>query len=397
MDLEGLALIMGGELASFELATPPRIVFGDGRRAELPRLVVELGVRELLVVTGKHRDRHADLVDALAKAGLGLRFYGVGGEPTVDEAREAVAGARGVDGVVAIGGGSALDLGKAVAALLANGGDPLDYLEVVGKGKKLLQPSLPFVAVPTTAGTGSEVTANAVLASTAHAVKASLRSPHMLARVALVDPELTHALPRAITAATGLDALTQVLEPFVSSKRNPITDGFAREGLRRAARSLRRAFEDGRDAAARRDLALVSLLGGLALANAKLGAAHGFAGPIGGMFASPHGAVCARLLPPVMDVNVRALRARAPSSEVLARYDEIGRLLTGREDARAEDGVAWVEALAAALEVPPLRTYGLGPDDFATVVEKARVSSSMQGNPIILETGELEEILRRAY
>ena len=232
--------------------------------------------------------------------------------------------------MIGLGGGSAIDAAKAIAALAANGGDPLDYLEVVGRGRSLTQPSLPCIAIPTTAGTGAEVTRNAVLASPEHGIKASLRSATMLPRLALVDPELTYSLPAAVTASTGLDALTQLIEPFTSSKANPLTDALCREGMMRAARSLRTAYEDGRDAAAREDMALASLFGGLALANAGLGVVHGFAGPVGGTFHAPHGAVCAAFLPHVMAVNARALRTRQPGSAALARYDEIARILTGQ-------------------------------------------------------------------
>ena len=219
------------------------------------------------------------------------------------------------------GGGSALDAAKAIAALTANGGDPLDYLEVVGRGQPLARPSLPFIAVPTTAGTGSEVTKNAVLASPEHGVKASLRSPLMLPRVAIVDPALLAGVPAPVLAASGLDALSQLIEPFLSIRANPVTDGLAREAIPRSAAALRRAYAAGAPAASRRErLALASLFGGLALANAGLGAVHGFAAPVGGLFEAPHGAVCAALLPAVIRVNARALAARVPDSAALPRY-----------------------------------------------------------------------------
>jgi alcohol dehydrogenase class IV len=218
----------------------------------------------------------------------------------------------------------------------------------------------------------------------------------MLPRVALVDPELTLSTPPEVTASTGLDALTQVMEPFVSSKANPLTDALCREGMMRAARSLRQAYERGEDIEAREDMAMTSLFSGLALANAALGAVHGFAGPIGGMFPAPHGAVCARLLPYVMEVNVRALQEREPESAALRRYDEVGRILTGNQKATASDGVKWVQELCTALAVPPLATYGVTEADFPALVEKAAVASSMKGNPIKLTTEEMTEILRRA-
>jgi alcohol dehydrogenase class IV len=381
----------------FEFATATRIVFGDGVISKLPDLVASLGTR-CLVVTGADPSRFASAVAALRSRGIEVTTFSTRGEPTVDSARAGVSRAReaGCNVIVAIGGGSVVDAGKAIAALIANGGDPLDYLEVIGAGKAITQPSIPFVAVPTTAGTGSEVTRNAVLAAEAQRVKVSLRSPLMLPRVALVDPELTYSMPPAVTASTGLDALTQVIEPFVSNKSNPLTDAICREGMVRAARSLRRAYQRGDDAEARRDMALASVFGGLALANAGLGAVHGFAAPAGGMFRAAHGALCARLLPFVMERNIAALRARSPDNHVLPRFDEVARILTGRPDATAEDGIAWVMGTCDALAVPHLSAHGLAEADFDTLVDKAAAASSMKGNPIALTRDELLEIVRRA-
>lgn len=387
----------GKVMSNFTFATAGRIIFGAGTLQEAGPLAASFG-RRALVVCGVSLGCAAPLLDLLDAHGVAREVFTVAGEPTTDTARQGVNLARqsGCDVVIGFGGGSALDAGKAIAILLANGGDPLDYLEVIGRGQAFRQPAAPYIAIPTTAGTGAEVTANAVLASPEHRVKASLRSPLMLPRVALVDPELTYSLPPAITASTGLDALTQVMEPFVSNKANPLTDALCREGLARAARSLRRAYEHGDDPAAREDMALASLFGGLALANAKLGAVHGFAAPIGGRFPAPHGAVCARLLPVVMAVNVRALQERAPESDALRRYDEIARLLTGNPTAQAADGVAWVQDLGAALNVPPLATYGVTEADFPALIESAAAASSMQGNPIKLTSDELHEILSLA-
>jgi alcohol dehydrogenase class IV len=387
----------------FELATPARIVFGDGVAAEVPALgrgaVGEptAPVRAAVVV-GSSPARTAALRHALEEAGVTGPVLPVRGEPTVTSAREGAEWLReeAVDVVVAIGGGSVLDTAKAVAALAANPGDVLDYLEVVGRGRPLARPSIPLVAVPTTAGSGSEVTRNAVLTATEERVKVSLRSASMLPRVALVDPMLTLGLPPAVTASTGLDALTQVIEPFVSPFANPVTDALARDGIGRAARSLRRAYIHGDDVAARRDMALTSLFGGLALANAKLGAVHGLAGVIGGMVEAPHGAVCARLLPLVIEASVAALRDRAPSSPAIGRYDEVARLLTGRSDAVADDGAAWLREECAALEVAPLGAYGIGWDHLAAIAEGAERASSTKGNPVVLTRGELLGVLERA-
>jgi alcohol dehydrogenase class IV len=372
----------------FEFATAARIVFGPGTVREAPAAAARMGRRALLVTR-----RSANL----KRIGLEGEPFAIGGEPTVDRVRQGLQQARAAqcDMVIAAGGGSAIDAGKAIAALLSNGGDPLDYLEVVGHGRPLARPSAPFIAIPTTAGTGAEVTGNAVLASPEHRVKASLRSPHMLPALAIVDPELTLDLPPALTATTGLDALTQLIEPYVSCRANPMTDLYCVEGLRLAASALRRAWRDGQDAAARTGMALASLLGGLALANAGLGAVHGFAAPLGGMFDAPHGALCAALLPHAMRVNIAALRA-SPSHESVARYTTVARILTGHADAAAEDGVVWVEALCRDLEIRPLRAYGVGQSDVPALVDGAARASSMQANPIVLTRGQLEELLTSA-
>jgi alcohol dehydrogenase class IV len=380
-------------VTGFELALPRRVLFGPGRAADLPALVAALG-RRVLLCTGRDPSRSAHLLSDVDPVAV----MTVPHEPTVDDVRAATDRARraGADVVVAIGGGSVLDLGKAVAALLANGTDPLDHLEVVGRGLPVERPSLPYVAVPTTAGTGAEATANAPLRSPEHGVKASMRGPHLLAAVALVDPLLTLSCPPAVTASSGLDALTQCLEPFVSPRANPATDALAAEGLRRGARALQTAYEHGDDASAREEMALTSLFGGIALANAKLGAVHGLAGVVGGVVDAPHGAVCAALLAPTVETNLRALRSRVPDSPALHRYDHAARLLTGREDARADDAVTWLRDLVTALHVPALGNAGLLPAQHAEVAEKAARSSSMQGNPVALGEGELREVLDAA-
>ncbi len=386
-------------MSGFEIATATRIVFADGASARLgehARAAVGPDVSTVLCVTGRGDRAHAARA-SLEAAGMTLVPLAIGGEPTTEDAREAVslARGRGVRAVVAIGGGSALDLGKAVAALATHDGDPLDYLEVVGKGRALERDALPFVAVPTTAGTGSEVTKNAVLADPRTHVKVSMRSERMLPRLALVDPELTISVPPAVTAATGLDALTQVIEPFVSCAATPFTDGLAREGIVRGARSIRAAYANGDDRDARRDLATTSLFGGLCLANAKLGVVHGLAGPIGGAFDAPHGALCARILPRALEVNLRAVRARGSAAQQ-ARFDELARLLTGRADAQAEDAALFVDELVRDLAIPALTAHGISHADVASLVEKGERASSTKGNPLVLTPRELTEILERA-
>jgi alcohol dehydrogenase class IV len=371
----------------FEFATATRIIFGPGSAGEVSPAARSMGGRALLV-TGR----------TLRVAGVEGVPFQISGEPTVDAVREGVRLLRAerCDLVISIGGGSAIDGGKAIAIMAANSGEPLDYLEVVGKGQAIRNPGLPFIAVPTTAGTGTEVTRNAVLASHEHGLKASLRSPLMLARLAVVDPELTYDLPPAITAATGLDALTQLIEPFVSVRSNPMTDGYCVEGMRRASRSLARAFSNGEDREARLDMSLASLFGGLSLANAGLGTVHGFAASIGGAFDAPHGAVCAALLPDVMATNIAALRSRAPQSQALGRYSEIARILTGRSDASAGDGVEWVRLLVQELAIPGLGAYGIGSQNVEDITSKTLQASSTKANPIQLAQNELAECLASA-
>ena len=367
-------------MPQFEFATAGRIVFGSGTFAQLDSIASQFGSKPFLV-TGKR--------------GAGFR---VTHEPTTGLIREGVVAFRdsGCDMVIAIGGGSAIDAGKAIAAAAANPGDLLDYLEVIGKGHPLDAVPHPFIAVPTTAGTGSEVTRNSVLGSPEHGVKVSLRSPLMLARVAVIDPDLTGSLPPAITASTGLDALTQLIEPYVCSRANPMTDNFCLDGIRHAAANLPRAYENGKDANARAGMCWASLLGGLALANAGLGVVHGFAAPIGGKFDAPHGAICAALLPEGMRANIRALRERDPDSAALDRYRAIARILTGDQNGDPEDGAQWVEQLTERLAIPPLSTYGIGSGDLPDLAQKAARASSMKANPIALTPAEMMAVVERS-
>jgi len=381
----------------FEFATAARTVFGAGTLREAGAAAKEFG-RRALVVAGRDPKRAEPLLKILHEAGVGAATFPVAGEPALSAIDQGTALAREekCEMVIGFGGGSAMDAAKAIAAMLANDGVLLDYVEIIGRGKALMKPSLPFIAIPTTAGTGSEVTRNAVLASPEHQLKVSLRSPLMLARVAIIDPELTYDLPPALTAITGLDALTQLIEPFVGLRANPMTDGFCVEGIRRAGRSLRVAFHDGQNRSAREDMAVASLLGGLSLANAGLGAVHGFAGPIGGSFPMPHGAVCAALLPHVMAANLVALRQRAPDVEAHRRYDEVARLLTGNSGATADDGVEWVRELVGDFQIKPLGAYGIREGHVADLAAKAANASSMKANPIALTPDELAGMLRQA-
>lgn len=382
---------------NFELATAARIVFGPGKLAELPGLVRAFGSHALLV-TGRNSERAVLLRGELTKAGVTSSLFSVEGEPTLDAVRRGVQACReGCQFVISVGGGSPIDAGKAIAALTPNSGEPLDYLEVIGLGQPLQNEPLPFVAVPTTAGTGAEVTRNAVLGSPEHGVKASLRSPSMLAKVALVDPDLTLALPREITANTGLDALTQLIEPFVSCRANGLTDVFCREGMQRVRCSLLTAYEDGENRAARESMSFASLLGGLALANAGLGVVHGIAAPLGGMLSAPHGAICAALLPHAIALNIQALRNRAPGHDALRKYAEAAAILTCDVQAHPEDGALWVSLLCRKLAVASLGLLGLRGEQIPVLVEKAQSASSMKSNPLPLTVAELTELVERAF
>jgi alcohol dehydrogenase class IV len=381
----------------FEFATATRIVFGSGVASQLPELARAFGQRAL-VVTGRSTDRSATLVAALEHNGIECAVFSVDGEPAVDVVRSGATEARErrCELVIGIGGGSAIDAGKAIAALAANSGDPLDYLEVIGKGNALKTPPLPFLAVPTTAGTGAEVTRNAVIGSAEHGVKASMRSPMMLPEIAVVDPELTLDVPPDITASTGLDALTQLIEPYVSVRANAMTDLFCLEGMRLVAKALPAVHRNGRDREAREAMSFAALLGGLALSNAGLGVVHGFAAPIGGMFNAPHGAVCAAVLPHGMAANIRAVRERQPGGEAMPRYRKIAEVLTGDARARPTDGVKWVLALCGEMGVRTLSSFGVAIKDTEMLADKAAKANSMKSNPIALTSGELIGVVKAA-
>lgn len=381
----------------FEFATAPRIIFGRGAVKEIASMIKGREKRVFLV-TGNNVDRASDLLQQMKDHNISVSIFSVPGEPTTDTIIRGLKKAKEEKcrTVIAFGGGSVIDAGKAISAMMTNEGELMDYLEVIGRGKAITQKPAPSIAIPTTAGTGSEVTKNAVLLSPEHKVKVSMRHIMMIPDIAVIDPELTLSVPPSVTASTGLDALTQVIEPFLSSGANPVTDAVCREGIMRAARSLRRAYKDGPDIDAREDMCLVSLFGGMALANAKLGAIHGFAGPLGGMFPAPHGTICAKLLPFVMRANVKALKEREPRSPIISRFVEVARILTGNEKAGIEEGLSWLEDLCFDLAIPPLSQFGVTENHIEEIVEKSKNSSSMKGNPVNLTEEELREIIKEA-
>jgi alcohol dehydrogenase class IV len=381
----------------FDLAVPVDIRFGAGRVSEVPEVFARLGASRVLVVTGRTMSRADTLRSELRETGISSIVFGVATEPSIERVRAAVSlvAESGCDAVLGFGGGSALDVAKAVAVLALSGTDPTDHLEVIGAGHPIERPGLPCVAVPTTAGTGSEVTRNSVLSG--GGVKASLRSPLILPKVALVDPELLVGVPKPTIAASGMDALSQLIEPLLSKRANPFSDALARDGIRRSARSLRRGYEEGmEESGVREDLALASLFSGMCLANSGLGAVHGLAAAAGARLSAPHGAVCAAVLAAVMDVNLRALRERAREDPALPRMTEVATLLTGLPEATPEDAIAWLQELTTALSIPGLASYGLNQDEIAPMVAAAQKASSMRGNPIELRDEEVTEIITRS-
>jgi alcohol dehydrogenase class IV len=381
----------------FEFSTASRLVFGPGRLDAIPDLVSEFGKR-VLIASGCPKEILDRLLALLEVHGITFSLVKINHEPTVDSICDLVELTHRTQPalLIGIGGGSAIDTAKATAVLATNPGEVVDYLEVIGQNKPLLNPSIPVIAIPTTSGTGAEVTRNAVIGEPTQHVKVSLRSPYLLPKIALVDPELTLTVPPSITAFTGLDALTQLIEPFTCSTPNPLTDALCQEGIKRVGSALYTAFDHGNDLQAREDMSIASLFSGLSLANAKLGAVHGFAGPLGGEINAPHGAICASLLPHVMEANLDALRQQAPDHPIILRYAIVGKLLSGNEAATANTGVQWVRDFCQHAQIPSLSFYGLTEAILDLMVQKAEKASSMKGNPVILSWDDLRNILRNA-
>lgn len=381
---------------NFQFATSTRIIFEKDSFKKIPGLVAGLG-NKVLIVTGKNTVLANQLAEWLFEINISSEIFSILSEPTTVDVEKGTELARqNICNVIAgIGGGSVIDAGKAIAALVTNRGELTDYLEIIGMGEKLEKAPLPYIAIPTTAGTGAEVTKNAVIKSVDHYVKVSLRSDLMFPAIAVIDPVLTLTMPSEITAYTGVDALTHLLETFVSCHSNPFIDMLCREGMQRIANSIELAFFDGNNLAARENMAMASMLGGMALANVKLGAVHGFAGPMGGMYPIPHGAVCACLLPAVMEINIKAIKEKKLETQLL-KYDEVARILTQNSRAEAEDGVNWVKEMVKKLKIPSLSFFHISTDSFPELIEKAKNSSSMKGNPVVLTDEQLAEILNQS-
>jgi alcohol dehydrogenase class IV len=383
---------------SFELSLPSKVLFGAGCLDQLGAEVAR-HAKHVLLVSGGNPARVEKALASLKAARVATTFYAVTGEPTLDAVRGGVRTAQkaGCGAIVAVGGGSIIDAAKAIAAMATQTGDLMDYLEIIGSGKPIAQAPLFFVAVPTTSGTGAEATRNAVLTSTEHRVKVSLRHPWMVPKVALLDPEATLSLPSEVTASTGTDALCQLLESYTCRTPNPFTDALCREGMLMITRSIRRAFTNGNSVEARADMLLGAHFSGQALANAKLGAVHGFSAVLGGMYQVPHGAICGALLAPVTRANLKALAERDPESPVRDRYAVAARWLTGQEDSQASDAAAYCELLRLDLGIPGLQALGVKREDFDAIVESASKASSMKGNPVELTTEEMTNILEAAF
>ena len=404
----------------FEFTTASRTVFEiDAFETRAVKLITDLAKQEnatidsdahpgkVLIVCGESERFSAPLKKKLKEEANveSVVFHCPKGEPTVQSAIDCtkLASENMCELVVAVGGGTAVDTGKCVAAMLTNGGaerDIYDFLEVVGKAMPIEKRPRPFVAIPTTAGPGAELTKNSVLEAGDR--KVSMRHPLMLPDLVIVDPKLTVQMPRDVTAHTGLDALTQCIEPYVCNSPNPVTDSLSMSGIKLGAKSLRRCLEQPEDINARTDMALCAMYGGMALANAKLGAVHGFSGTLGGLLHAPHGAICAALLPHCVKMNVKLLDTRVmdenPQSakEGLRRYEEVANACLGKDDATVAELVKWIEDLVSFCGVPKLSTFGMKDEDVSESVSKSMQSSSMKGNPVALTVEELEEMLRNA-
>lgn len=388
---------------SFEFGTPGRIIFGAGEFANIPQYCADLGPRALIVTGGSSLRESGDLKrleDMLREAGIETLISSVASEPTVSMidgmVREAWKFSPAM--VVAVGGGSVLDAGKAVASLLANNdsesGSVLDYLEGVGRGRPILKTSVPLIAVPTTAGTGSEVTRNAVITADDRTFKKSMRHARMRAQIAIVDSDLMLSAPSSVTAASGADAQAQLIEAYLSLRATFMTDGFALDGISMVSDALEESVNDGSDAGARGAMAMAAMLGGIALDNAGLGAVHGLASPIGAFFDIPHGVICANLLPVITRMNIdTALRARRSdehASDILERCVEVASLLTDDEECEPYDLPDYLDDQLFRLELPSLGAFGVTSKDIPRIVENCR-GGSMKTNPFELTDRELSK------
>ncbi len=391
-------------IAAFDIARLPQIVFGGGRIAELPAHVASLLGENILLVTGKqsflNTEHWQQLETALTQRGIRWEIIHIDGEPSPEVVDAAVSTHHGAgfQGVLGIGGGSVLDAAKAIAGLLPFGNSVMDHLEGVGKELPYKGPALPFIAVPTTAGTGSEATKNAVLSQqSAEGFKKSFRDNSLVPELALLDPDLLESCSKDLLAANGMDAFTQLLESYVSSRANPFTDALAWSGMQAFAEGFWPAWENKDPEAAahgRALLAYAALLSGITLAQVGLGSVHGLASPLGAFFPCPHGVVCGTLLAEATEVNIQALSAREPNNPALAKYAQVAVLLSGKIEADTGDLVTLLRQWTQDLSLAKLSDYGMSAADIDKVVANSR-GSSMKTNPLVLTDAEIATILQR--
>ncbi|CAM2866639.1 iron-containing alcohol dehydrogenase [Vibrio rarus] len=376
----------------FHFMTTSKIVFGEGALQSSLSILNQFGY-SVLLVTGKDRSRAHTIIEYLKSQSIRYQHISVTSEPTIAMVEESAIVARRFkpDVVVAMGGGSVIDMGKALAAMTTNFGDLYDYVEVVGRNVPIKSPPLPMIAIPTTASTGAEATKNAVIKSGQDRVKVSLRHPQMLPDVAIVDPTLTYGTDVQTSGRGAMDAFTHLMEAYVCGEPNPLTDMICEEGLRRIARSVVPAcvYDNPR---ARSDLSFAALLGGMAISNAKLGAAHGLASALGGKIPAPHGVITARLAPFVMAANSK-MALHCGRTDLLTRYKKVSELITGDPSAQIEEGIAWVSHTIEQLHIPSLSRYGLSHLSFAEIAQDALQSVAMKGNSLPLSQDVLMEIL----
>lgn len=390
----------------FSISRLPRIIYGCGRLGEVPALASSYGNRTLLV-TGKHSfygtKRWPAFIEALEKRNIDCLHVTVSGEPSPQLVDQAVSRFFGesIAVVIGIGGGSVLDAAKAIAGLLPHGNSVMDHLEGVGRNIPYRGPSTPFIAIPTTAGTGSEATKNSVLSVQGpEGFKKSFRDECLIPEYAVIDPDLLESCPRDLIAANGMDAFTQLLESYVSLKANPFIDALAWSGMTAFKAGFFAAWEGKEPDAAqgRAAMAYASLLSGIALAQVGLGSVHGLASPLGAFFPIPHGVVCGTMVAAATKINIQAMQTREPDNPALNKYAQVGRLLTGRDninDSHARDAlIVLLTEWSETLQLPRLGNYGISEADFAKIVANSR-GSSMQTNPILLTDAEIETILKQ--
>ena len=384
-------------ISPFQLCTPNHLHIGTGTLSKLPILAAHLPT-PIIILTGPRKTRHEPLWESLSSLPTQqLIPLENKGEPTADHLQTftQIARKKGGRSVIAMGGGSVIDMGKALAAMLTNTHPLTSYLEIIGDGNPLDQPPAPMIAIPTTAGTGAEVTRNAVIAIPEANVKVSLRHRSMIPDSVIVDPILTLSTPPNITAATGLDALTQLIEAFCSNRSHPFTDALCRSGLTHLAHALETAYHESDHLAARSTMAYAALLSGIALTHVGLGSVHGFAGPLGGRLGNAHGEICATLLPAAIKINIQALHERQPNHLAIKKYDEAATLILNQPNATHHDLCNWIQQTLIKMRIPTLQQAGLTPDQFMPTLQQAQQATSMKCNPIELTQDELYHLLEQ--